>query len=101
MVGRIIGKGGETIMRLQAQSGAKIVMSKGVEPHTVSVRGSSETVACAINMISTLLDDSERSEAGLVEGTVERSIEVSRARIGRVLGKGGATINGLQRDSGA
>lgn len=51
MVGRVIGKGGETIKALQQYTGAMIQIDQSVEPTKVTVAGSSQSLQLAVSMI--------------------------------------------------
>merc|ERR1711908_41815 len=46
-VGKIIGKGGETIMQLQQESGCKIDIRKDEQPGVVRLIGTSDAIATA------------------------------------------------------
>lgn len=51
MVGRVIGKGGETIKALQQYTGAMIQIDQSVEPTKVTVAGSAQSLQLAVSMI--------------------------------------------------
>ena len=51
MVGRVIGKGGETIKALQQYTGAMIQIDQSVEPTKVTVAGSAPSLQLAVSMI--------------------------------------------------
>ncbi|KAL6759946.1 hypothetical protein V8C86DRAFT_1200610 [Haematococcus lacustris] len=52
MVGRVIGKNGETIKALQTYTGALIQIDQSTEPTRVTVSGNFQSLTLAINMIS-------------------------------------------------
>lgn len=55
MIGKVIGKGGDTIKRLQRETGAKIdVISDGSDPCPVRVSGSPQAIAAARYMIDAI-----------------------------------------------
>ncbi|KAI8085992.1 uncharacterized protein BX664DRAFT_265084 [Halteromyces radiatus] len=64
MVGLIIGRGGETVRALQAESGARIVVDKYGDPHsdekTLTLHGSPDKIAIAKDLIM------EKVESGQV-----------------------------------
>eukprot|EP00930_Biecheleria_cincta_P044572 TRINITY_DN3066_c0_g1_i3.p1 TRINITY_DN3066_c0_g1~~TRINITY_DN3066_c0_g1_i3.p1 ORF type:complete len:875 (-),score=143.13 TRINITY_DN3066_c0_g1_i3:42-2666(-) len=103
-VGRIIGKKGETIMKLQTDTGTKIDVSKN-EPYTVTVRGPCESVLKAIDLISELVEEANRTHTAagdsVAEETTEQTMEVPKAMVGRIIGKGGQTITDMEKESGA
>lgn len=51
MVGRVIGKGGETIKALQQYTGAMIQIDQSCEPTKVTVAGSSQSLQLAVSMV--------------------------------------------------
>lgn len=51
MVGRVIGKSGETIKALQQYTGAMIQIDQSVEPTKVTVAGSPQSLQLAVSMI--------------------------------------------------
>jgi predicted RNA-binding protein YlqC (UPF0109 family) len=51
MVGRVIGKGGETIKALQHYSGAMIQIDQSNDPTQVTIAGSASAVSLAANMV--------------------------------------------------
>merc|ERR1719186_1645927 len=60
MVGLIIGRGGEQITRLQAESGCKIQMSQdgqGSSHRMCTLTGTTEAISIARNMIEAIIDN--------------------------------------------
>ncbi|KAL3132091.1 hypothetical protein ABBQ32_008701 [Trebouxia sp. C0010 RCD-2024] len=51
MVGRVIGKGGETIKALQQYTGAMIQIDQSCEPTKVTVAGSAQSLQLAVSMV--------------------------------------------------
>lgn len=101
-MGRIIGRGGETINQLQQDSGAKIDILK--DQGMVRLSGTSDAIARARSLISELLErtrDNHGSQGHARVEKVEDTMEVHGPMIGRIIGKGGESIRQLQQDSGA
>jgi len=51
MIGRVIGKGGETIKTLQAQTGAVVHIQQDGDPCFITVSGSHQAVETASSMV--------------------------------------------------
>ena len=51
MVGRVIGKGGETIKALQQYTGAVIQIDQSQDPTRVTIAGKSKSLKLAVSMI--------------------------------------------------
>lgn len=101
LIGRVIGRGGETIKKLEADSGARIkVNSKGGSP-TIKVQGIGDAVTCAIDLIKAILAKFEDNSVAVEEETVEETIDVPPEMFGLIIGRGGQTIKKLQDDSSA
>ena len=107
LVGRIIGKGGETIKQLQYTSGAHIDIDQNYpegHPRKVLLTGPANCIiACR-----SLLDDLLRTPAGPAPGVVavppgctERVVLCPKNMVGRVIGRQGDVIKGLQAITGA
>lgn len=99
-MGRIIGKGGETISQLQKDSGAKIDINKD-EPGVVRLSGSSEDVAYARRLIQDLVNNDNRNPASRQPARHDEVMNVPADMMGRIIGKGGEKIMQLQQESGA
>lgn len=124
-VGLLIGKGGETIKRLQVQSSAHIQVEKDVQPGTnykiVHVQGPPEEIRAAKALIGNIIDLAASYEArdsgvaagptpaspsgGILQGPIGDEVEevvlVPNKHVGAVIGKGGETISMLTARSGA
>jgi len=85
----ILGSGGSQIRELQEKSGARLNLDK--EAYTVSIGGSEEQVETARGLISALLSASSTSE----------SITLTSKTVGAVIGKQGATIRRIQKETNA
>lgn len=55
MVGRVIGKAGETIKALQQYTGAMIQIDQSTDPTRVTIAGSSQSLQLAISMVSDII----------------------------------------------
>ena len=112
--GRVIGKGGATVNRLQEETGARIDIDRDNE--TCVVSGAADAVAAAVPKIRLVMAEgdsapgpwSDRGAAREIRrdslGTgdfVERIVPCSGLGPGRVIGKRGATVNRLQEETGA
>ena len=90
-----IGKGGENIRRLESAHGVSIDFNRSgprTEPCKLKLRGSVEGVKDAMTELEALIERERRTE---------EAVEVESQHIGMLLGKGGATINAIQRETGA
>ena len=56
MVGRVIGKGGEMVQRLQRESGAKIDVNNQLDPAPVRISGSRDAITSAKYLLGQILD---------------------------------------------
>ncbi|VDN03674.1 unnamed protein product [Thelazia callipaeda] len=99
-VGMIIGKGGETIKRLAAESGAKIQFKPDDDQTTQErcavIQGTAEQIAKATQFISELV-----KKSGAAGGAEMFYMHVPSNKTGLVIGKGGETIKQICAESGA
>lgn len=56
MVGRVIGKGGETIKALQKQYGVNIQIDQQVEPNKITIAGAPTSVANAVVCVQEIIN---------------------------------------------
>lgn len=56
MVGRVIGKNGETIRALQNYSGALIQIDQTVDPMKVTISGTPESLSLAVSMVTDIVN---------------------------------------------
>lgn len=98
VAGRIIGSRGSQISDVRQQSGARVSVEKLEDCCKVQISGTSAQVERARGMVRGLAEEGDR---GLRRGDAEDLMEVPQSMVGRVIGKGGDTIQRLQRDSGA
>jgi len=110
MVGLIIGRGGEQITKLQAESGCKIQMSQDSQgmPHRLcTLTGSAEAISIARSMIDQIIANEgnrgPRGMAGNMGGGGGGGFEmmVPGHLVARIIGKGGEVIKALQEETGA
>merc|ERR1712032_1358534 len=91
-IGRLIGKQGATINEIRTLSGATIAIpEKGPNSKAVIVKGSADEVQNAIDMIKQEIGD-DASNAPAYSTTIVVN------NIGRLIGTGGKTIQGLTKD---
>ena len=102
LVGRLIGKGGDTIKDLQRRSGARIQIDQNYpegQPRLVTVEGAAQCVRAGVELVRSLIGNSPAVGNG-APGRLA-TFECPKGLVGRVIGKVGETINELQRRSGA
>jgi far upstream element-binding protein len=105
MVGLIIGKGGEQIASIQAESGAKVQFapdSGGMPDRPCTLTGTPDAIGKAKELISRII---QRGQGGpdpnaMGEGQGMVEIMVPGNKVGLVIGKGGETIKQLQERAG-
>jgi len=111
MVGLIIGRGGEQITRLQAESGCKIQMSQDSQglPHRLcTLTGGTDAISVARSMIDTIIaNEGNRGGRGGGAGMMANGggggfeMMVPGRLVARIIGKGGEVIKALQEETGA
>lgn len=88
MVGRVIGRGGETIKSLQTQSGCHITIDQNFpegHPRKISMGGTPEAVARARQMITDLIAGGPAAVS--VPGGAEKVLDIQQAYVGKIIGK--------------
>eukprot|EP00117_Sycon_ciliatum_P000743 scpid65241/ scgid6691/ Far upstream element-binding protein 3 len=103
-VGSIIGKGGETIKRIQAETGVNIQFKPDgdgeLPPQRVAIlNGMPDSLPKAKAMVESIV-----GEHGGYDGsaaTVSVSVSVPPKHTGLIIGRGGETIRQMQTESGA
>ncbi len=111
MVGLIIGRGGESIMRLQTETGCKIQMaqdSQGMPDRQCTLTGSPASIQSAKNAIDRIIanEGQTRSSGNYMSSTPAPGggffeMLVPGHKVGLIIGKGGEMIKQLQEQSGA
>uniref|UniRef100_A0A7S2AZB9 WW domain-containing protein n=1 Tax=Octactis speculum TaxID=3111310 RepID=A0A7S2AZB9_9STRA len=102
VVGRVIGRNGETIKDLQLRSGCRIQIDQNYpdgQPRKITVSGTQEQLTQGVAMVQGKINDHGPTTAG--PGGVTQTIDCPKNLVGRVIGRGGETINDLQARSGA
>ncbi|KAM9321948.1 RNA-binding protein Nova-2-like [Gastrophryne carolinensis] len=116
--GSIIGKGGQTIVQLQRETGATIKLSKskdfypGTTERVCLVQGSPQALLAVHSFIAEKVREvpqgSAKGEMGLLVPTQTSSERAKQAKLivpnttaGLIIGKGGATVRAIMEESGA
>lgn len=115
-VGRVIGRGGDTINRLQDQSGCRIQVAPdaGLPTRPCTLTGNPEAIARAKQLIIDIINDGMSrdgapismapqagSAAGDVDGMKTVTMMIPSNKVGAIIGRSGETIRMLQERSGA
>jgi len=95
--GRIIGSRGAQISEVRQQSGAKVSLEKLDDCCKVQISGTPEQVDRARSMVISLADEGQ----SIRQAEASDQMQVPLSMVGRVIGRGGDTIQRLQRESGA
>jgi len=95
--GRIIGSRGAQISEVRQQSGAKVSIEKLDDRCKVQISGTPEQVDRARRMIISLADGGQSTQWA----DASDQMQVPLSMVSRVIGRGGDTIQRLQRESGA
>lgn len=95
MVGRVIGKNGETVKALQAFSGAQIQIDQTTDPTRVSITGAPYSLSLAVSMVTDIVRGSFKGFALLRQAS--RPTQAS-GPLGPFIGS--PTSNGLHGSSG-
>lgn len=101
LVGRLIGKGGETIKYLQGQTGTKIQIDHQAsgELKKVSIQGPSGDAIEKVKAMMKEVLDADGPSSG--PGDTFETVDCPPGIVGRIIGRGGETIKGLQAASEA
>lgn len=103
-VGRVIGRGGSTIRQIQELSGAHMDIAKECRPgeyqREVTVTGTQAQIDQCEDLIRKKVAGENLPAAPTRSGN-ECVITIPDEMVGRIIGKGGATIRELQDNSGA
>jgi len=113
MVGRIIGKGGATIRQLHEDSGASITIDQNVDgdmPRVMTISGTKAAVEKAKLLVQGHLAVAGNSvqAMGITTGIAalgggeltQMTIPIPSTAIGKIVGKGGETVRGIQARTG-
>jgi far upstream element-binding protein len=99
LIGKVIGKGGDTIRNLQARTGCKIDINQNIVPACITVVGSSLAVPVAVKLLHQVMETN--AEGGEVVYDRTEVVECDPTAVGRVIGRKGETIRAMQARSGA
>eukprot|EP00238_Polyblepharides_amylifera_P013342 CAMPEP_0196580406 /NCGR_PEP_ID=MMETSP1081-20130531/28608_1 /TAXON_ID=36882 /ORGANISM="Pyramimonas amylifera, Strain CCMP720" /LENGTH=666 /DNA_ID=CAMNT_0041900267 /DNA_START=112 /DNA_END=2112 /DNA_ORIENTATION=+ len=97
-LGLVIGRGGETIKRLQAETSCHIQVDR--DTSKVLLRGTNEAVEAARRELDNIIHNYQGPGGGGGGGGPVFTIP-SQGQEGRLIGRGGETIKRMQGDSGA
>lgn len=123
LVGRIIGAGGATIREIQSKCGAKVQIDQNFPegaPRKVHITGNPDAVQQAVMMITFVMENGPPGPGGLpfnspsplpsatgvlpiAAGSTPsaQTLECAKMYVGRIIGRGGETINIIQGRTGA
>lgn len=99
----IIGHGGETITSIRKDSGARIeTLKDDTDPEfrLIVISGPDECVEYARDTVMEIVDRAEGDESG-GSARITEKFDVPEENVGKVIGRGGETINKISKDSGA
>lgn len=104
MVGLVIGKGGENLSGIQADSGVKIQFapdSGGLPERNCTLTGSQEGICKAKELISRIIDKGQGLPDAMSMGdsAVMEEVMIPGNKVGLVIGKGGENIKHLQEQA--
>ena len=108
LVGRVIGRQGETIRDIQVRTGAAIQIDQSGPRDTdrpVSISGSAESVAQAKKMVLDVIESATSGGGsangggglGVTAGQPSRTCECEKQFVGRLIGSRGSTVTEMQR----
>ena len=111
IVGRIIGRGGETIRALQSASEARITVNQDFPPdqnRQVIISGKPDACERAAIMVNELIHGEPGSAQSIIQRVCQQHgigqsdvMTAPKSIIGRIIGRGGETIKQIQKTSGA
>lgn len=97
LAGGLIGARGAHVNDVRQRSGARVQIEKLEDRCRVQLAGTAQQVERAKELVKILAEE----QGGPRRADAEELLEVPKAMVGRVIGKGGETIQRLQKDSGA
>ncbi|XP_023233618.1 far upstream element-binding protein 1-like isoform X4 [Centruroides sculpturatus] len=108
MVGLIIGRGGEQIVRIQSESGCKIQLaleSCGAPERPCTLTGTKQAIEKVKELIGQIVNRggqaaSSEGQPYAPEGQTVVEMMIPGGKVGLVIGKGGETIRNLQERAG-
>lgn len=103
-VGRVIGRGGETVRDLQARSGCRIDVDQNVPrdaPRIITYRGTRAAIDLARRLVALLCTEGG-DDANLPLGRASRRlVRVPETAVGKIIGRAGEMIRKMQSESQA
>lgn len=81
MVGRVIGKQGETIKQLQRNTGANIQIDQASDPCTITITGHNANINNAMRDINNIINDNGMGASGYGRGAAAGTSHVSSAHL--------------------
>ena len=100
MLGRVIGRGGETIRRLQEESGARIQVER--DANRVVIRGNSDAATRARELVLDIVNTPPgQASASGIKNDFVRHVMPAGGCEGKIIGKGGDSIRELCARTGA
>jgi far upstream element-binding protein len=111
VVGRIIGRGGETIRALQAASEAHITLNQDFppdHPRQVLITGRPEACERAQLMVNELMHGAPGTAQACIQRVMaahgigaHEAMTAPKSLLGRIIGRGGETVKAVQKATGA
>eukprot|EP00887_Chlorella_sp_A99_P005407 scaffold1.g5407.t1 len=83
MVGRVIGKGGETIKALQQYTGAMIQIDQSTDPTRVTIAGSPQSLQLAVSMVNDIVRGTFKGFAMLRQIAISTSQQAALGQYGQ------------------
>ena len=100
MLGRVIGRGGETIRRLQEESGARIQVER--DANRVVIRGTADNAQRAKELVLDIVNTPPgQASASGIKNDFVRHVMPAGGCEGKIIGKGGDSIRELCARTGA
>jgi far upstream element-binding protein len=101
MVGLVIGKGGENITNIQAETGVKVQFapdSGGMPDRSCTLTGPKEGIQKAQEMVNQMISKGQGmpENKNLGPGITMEEVMISGSKVGLIIGKGGENIKMLQ-----
>jgi len=104
LVGRVIGRGGETIKSLQMQNACHIDIDQSMPaglPRKITVSANTqEAVSRGLSAIQSVMSSGSTSVLKTITGPCSQTIDCDASLVGRLIGRKGETINDMQHRSG-
>ena len=105
-VALVIGKGGSTVRGIERDTQTKIDIRQDRDPCRVCITGTKEGVQLAVEMVNTMMSNPSNPprpgpapEADASVEYPEETISCPKHLVPLVIGKGGSTVRGIERDT--